>query len=163
MRMKLTIICASYTGTTYGIAEQIQKACGGDLIEIQSRDLLSRVVTFMGRHSPGMTVRDSGTMPENIDVSGSDLVVIGTPVWGRKPVPAIRRAIAVLSGCEGKPVITYATCGENPGTTLQVLEKDLTAKGMTVVGQFSLNKKEIDAGAPVSALITKVQEAREQS
>ena len=82
--MKTSIIYASYTGTTHVIAEQIQTACGGDLIEVKTRDLLSRVVSFMARHSPGMKVRESGTLPESIDVSGSDLVVIGTPVWGGK-------------------------------------------------------------------------------
>ncbi|PKG31996.1 ArsR family transcriptional regulator [Methanoregula sp.] len=157
--MKLTIICASYTGTTYGIAEQIRNACGGEIIEIQSKDLLSRVVAFMGRHSPGMNVRESGSLPEKIDLSGSDLVVIGTPVWGGKPVPAIRKAFAVLTGCKGKKAVIFATCGENPGTTLQILEKDLAAKGMTIAGQFSLKKKEIEDGTLVAALIAKVQEA----
>ncbi|HEX3002375.1 MAG TPA: ArsR family transcriptional regulator [Methanoregula sp.] len=159
MSMKLTIICASYTGTTYGIAERIRNACGGEIIEIRSKDLLSRFVAFMGRHSPGMKVRDAGTLPETIDLSGSDLVVIGTPVWGGKPVPAIRKALAAITGCEGKKAVIFATCGEKPGTTLPVLENDLAAKGMIVTGQFSLNKKEIEEGTPVAALIAKIQEA----
>lgn len=161
--MKLTIICASYTGTTYGIAEQIRNACGGEIIEIQSKDFLSRFVAFMARHSPGMKVRESGSLPENIDLSGSDLVVIGTPVWGGKPVPAIRKALAAITGCKGKKAVIFATCGEKPGTTLQVLEKDLAAKGMTVAGQFSLNKKEIEDGTLVAALIGKVQEAADSA
>jgi flavodoxin len=157
--MKTSIVYTSYTGTTQGIAEQIQNTCGGDLIEIASRDFLSRIVTFMARHSPGMKVRDSGTMPENIDLSGSDLVVIGTPVWGGKPVPAIRKAITRFRGCEGKPVVVFATCSEKPGKALEVLVKDLAAKGMTVTGQFSLNKMEIADGTLVTALIAKVREA----
>ena len=156
--MNLTIICASYTGTTYGIAEQIRNACGGEIIEIQSKDLLSRFVTFMGRHSPGMKVRDGGTMPERIDLSRSDLAVIGTPVWGGKPVPAIRKALGAITGCKGKKVMIFATCGENPGTTLQVLEKDLLAKDMIIAGQFALTKKEIDDGTLVAALIAKIHE-----
>ena len=161
--MNVKIICASYTGTTFGIAEQIRNACGGEIMEIRSRDLLSRFVAFMARHSPGMVVRDSGTLPDSIDLSGSDLVVIGTPVWGGKPVPAIRKALAVLRGCKGKKAVIFATCGEKPGTTLQVLEKDLAAKGMTIAGQFSLNKKEIDDGTLVAALIATVQVAMRQA
>jgi flavodoxin len=157
--MKTSIICSSYTGTTQGVAERIRDACSGDLIEITSRDVLSRIVMFMARHSPGMKVRDSGTLPEIIDLSGSDLVVVGTPVWGGKPVPAIRKAIARFVGCEGKPVVIFATCGEKPGKTLDVLAKDLAAKGMTIAGQFSLNKKEIADGTLVAALIAKVREA----
>jgi len=156
--MKTSIIYASYTGTTHGIAEQIRERCEGDLIEVKSRDLLSRAVAFMGRHSPGMKVRGDGTVPDTIDVSGSDLLVIGTPVWGGKPVPAIRKAIAGLRGCEEKPVVVFATCGEKPGTTLADLAGDATARGMTVAGQFSLNKNEIREGTAVSSLIAKVQE-----
>ena len=156
--MKTSIIYASYTGTTHGIAGEIQKQCGGDLIEVKSRDLLSRVVAFMGRHSPGMKVRDSGIAPDTIDLSGSDLLVIGTPVWGGKPVPAIRKAVAGLRGCEGKPVMIVATCGEKPGKTLPVLAEALSAQGMTVAGQFSFNKNEIRDPALVHALIAKVQE-----
>jgi hypothetical protein len=40
--------------------------------------------------------------PETIDVSVSDLVVIGTPVWAFKATPAINAAIAALKGCDGK-------------------------------------------------------------
>jgi len=156
--MNVKIICASYTGTTIGIAEQIRNACGGEIMEIRSRDLLSRFVAVMARHSPGMTVRDSGSLPDNIDLSGSDLVVIGTPVWGGKPVPAIRKALAAITGCRGKKAVIFATCGEKPGTTLQIMEKDLTAKGMIITGQFSLSKKEIEEGTLVAALIAKVQE-----
>ncbi len=156
--MKTSIIYASFTGTTHGIAEEIQKQCGGDLVEVKSRDLLSRFVAFMGRHSPGMKVRDSGIVPEKIDLSRSDLLVIGTPVWGGKPVPTIRKAVAGLRGCEGKPVVIFATCGEKPGQTLPVLAQALSAKGMTVVGQFSLNKNEIQDRHAVNALIAKVQE-----
>jgi len=160
--MNVKIICASYSGTTFGIAEQIRNSCGGEIIEIRSRDLLSRFVAFMARHSPGMNVRDSGSLPDSIDLSGSDLVVIGTPVWGGKPVPAIRKALAALTGCRGKKAVIFATCGEKPGTTLQVMEKELAAKGMIVAGQFSLTKKEIDDGTPVAALIAKVQETLRQ-
>lgn len=161
--MKTSIIYASYTGITHGIAEQIQNHCGGDLIEVKSGDLLSRFVAFMGRHSPGMKVRDSGIAPENIDVSGSDLIVIGTPVWGGKPVPAIRKAVAALKGCEGKPVVVFATCGEKPGTTLAVLAKDLAVQGMTVAGQFSLNKKEIEDGTVMPALVANIRDTGNRS
>jgi len=159
--MKTSIIYASHTGTTHRIAEQLHEACGGELFEVNARDLLSRVIGFMARHSPGMQVRESGTMPETIDVSGSGLIVIGTPVWGGKPVPSIRKAVERLQGCKGKTAILFATCGENPGKTLQVLAADLEAKGMTIAGQISLNKKEIEEGPAVSDLIAKVSAAGE--
>ena len=67
-------------------------------------------------------------------------------------------ALGAITGCKGKKVIIFATCGENPGTTLQVLEKDLLAKDMIIAGQFALTKKEIDDGTLVAALIAKIHE-----
>jgi flavodoxin len=160
--VKITIICASYTGTTHGVAEQVKKETGGDLVEVRSRDLLSRFVALMGRHSPGMNVRESGTVPDQIDLAGSDIVVIGTPVWAGKPVPAIKKAVAGFSGCAGKPAILFATCGDKPGATLADLAKAVTAKGMVVAGQFSFNKKEIAEGTGVTALIEKVRNVEKE-
>lgn len=156
--MNLTIIYASYTGTTRGIAEQVRDACGGELLGVKSQDLLSRAIGFMGRHAPGVKPDESRTVPEITDVSGSDLVVIGTPVWGGKPVPAVRNAIAGLTGCSGKPVILYATCGEKPGETLAILAGELAAKGMSVAGQFSFTKNDTGDPAKVGALIAAVRE-----
>lgn len=156
--MKPLIVYTSYTGTTHRVAEQVREACGGDLIEVKSWDLMSRLFMFFARHSPDMQVRDDGIAPGAIDVSGYCPVVIGTPVWMGKPTPAIRKTIAGLTGCSGKPAVIFATCGEDPGTTLSVLSGDVTAKGMTVAGQFSLSQKEIADGAGIQALIAKVQE-----
>ena len=160
--MKITIIYASYTGTTHRVAEQVKKNAGGELVEVKSHDLLSRFVALMGRHSPGMNVRESGVVPEQIDLSSSDLVVIGTPVWGGRPVPAIKNAVAGLTGCEKKPVVLFATCGDKPGATLADLATAVTAKGMTVTGQFAFNKKEIAEGTGVTALIEKVKNTGER-
>lgn len=155
--MKPAIIYTSYTGTTHAVAQKIHDACGGDLIEVKSWDLMSRLFMFFVRRSPDMQVRDDGVPPAAIDVSGYDLVVIGTPVWMGKPTPAIRKTIAGLTGCKGKPVIFFATCGEDPGTTLSVLSGEIKTKGMTVAGQFSLSQKEVADGAVIRDLIANVQ------
>ena len=157
--MNLTIIYASYTGTTRGIAERVREACGGELVAVASGDFLSRAIAFMGRHAPGTKAGESGAVREHTDVSGSDLVVIGTPVWGGKPVPAVRNAIVGLTGCSGKPVILYATCGEKPGETLAILAGELAAKGMIIAGQFPFNKTEIEEGTKVNTLIAAVRDA----
>lgn len=156
--MKPAIIFTSYTGTTHNIAEQVHDACGGDLIEVKSWDLMSRVFMYMARFSPDMQVRNDGVQPTAIDVSDYDLVVIGTPVWMGKPTPAIRKTIAALTGCSGKPAVIFATCGEDPGTTLSVLFADVEAKGMTVAGQLSLNTAEIADGTVQKDLIKRVRE-----
>ncbi|MCK9579503.1 MAG: ArsR family transcriptional regulator [Methanoregula sp.] len=156
--MKPAIIFTSYTGTTHNVAEQVRKACGGNLIEVKSWDLVARLLMYMARHSPDIQVRDDGAPPGTIDVSNYDFVVIGTPVWMGKPPSGIRKTIAALTGCSGKPAVIFATCGEDPGTTLSVLSADIEAKGMTVAGQLSLSQKEIEDGTGVNALVGKIRE-----
>lgn len=154
--MKPLIIYTSYSGTTHRIAEQVREACGGDLIEVKSWDIMSRLFMYMARRSPDIKIRDDGVPPSAIDLSGYDLVVIGTPVWMGKPTPCIRKTIAGLFGCSGKPVVIFATCGEKPGTTLEILAADLAAKGMTIAGQYSMNTEEIREGTVLKTLIAKV-------
>lgn len=160
--MKTLIIYASYTGTTHGVAEQVRSACNGDLIEIKSWDLMSRLFMYMARHSPDLQIRDNGIPPQTVDVSGYDLVVIGTPVWMGKPTSAIKKTIAALTGCTGKPAIIFATCGEDPGTTLDTLAKNLVTKGMRVTGHFSLNAEEIRDGTAIKTLIATVHDSRSE-
>jgi len=94
--------------------------------------------------------------PETIDVSASDLVVIGTPVWAFKATPAINAAIAALKGCKGKKAVIFATCGGSAKDTLLILKKALEAKGVTVVGQFVLTKKEVGDEQKVKVLIDSI-------
>jgi len=156
--MKPLIIYTSYTGTTHRVAEQVHEACGGDLIEVKSWDLMSRLFMFFARHSPEMQVRDDGIPPGSIDISGYDPIVIGTPVWMGKPTPAIQKTIAALTGCSGKQVVLFATCGEEPGTTLSTLSGEIAAKGMTVAGQFSLNAAGIADGIVLKDMIGRIRE-----
>jgi flavorubredoxin len=95
--------------------------------------------------------------PDSIDVSASDLIVIGTPVWAFKATPAINAAIAALKGCEGKKAVIFATCGGSAKDTLPILEKALAARQVTVAGQVVLTKKEIAEGSKVDALIEAVK------
>lgn len=156
--MKPLIMYASYTGTTHSVAEQVHEACGGELIEMKSWDLMSRLFMYFVRYSPDMQVRDDGIPPRTIDLSGYHPIVIGTPVWMGKPTPAIRKTVAALTGCSGKPVVLFATCGEDPGTTLSTLSEEIAAKGMTVAGQFSLNAAEIADGIVLKDLIGRIRE-----
>jgi len=159
--MKPTVIYYSYSGITRMIAVQIQKACGGDLIEVKPKQEYSAISAYtLGCYRARKEECDP-IEPAVIDVTGSDPVVIGTPVWAFKATPAINAAIAALKGCEGKKAVLFATCGGSAKDTLPILKKSLEAKGMTVVGQFELTRKEIGEGSKVNTVIDSVK--REQS
>ena len=158
--MKPSIIYHSYSGVTRGIAEKIQKACGGDLIEVKLKQNYSSITAYTLGCYRAMKEECDPIEPEFIDVSSSDLIVIGTPVWAFKATPAINAAIAALRGCDGKKAVIFATCGSSAKDTLPILKKDLGAKGIAVIGEFVLTRKEIGEGQKVNILIDSVNKAK---
>ena len=158
--MKPSIIYHSYSGITRGIAEKIQKACGGDLIEVKLKQNYSSITAYTLGCYRAMKEECDPIEPETIDVSSSDLIVIGTPVWAFKATPAVNAAIAALRGCDGKKAVIFATCGSSAKNTLAILKKALGAKGIAVVGEFVLTRKEIGDGQKVNILIDSIQKAK---
>jgi flavodoxin len=155
--MKTSIIYHSFSGITRGIAEKIQKACGGDLIEVTLKKNYSSITAYSLGCYRAIREESDPIEPESIDVSASDLVVIGTPVWAFKATPAVNAAIAALKGCDGKKAVIFATCGSSAKDTLPILEKALEAKGVSVVGQFVITRKEIGEGQKVKVLIDSIK------
>jgi len=97
--------------------------------------------------------------PETIDVSGCDLIVIGSPVWSYKTTPVINAVLAALTGCAGKRAVIFATCGSQAGNTLGIMQKALEEKGATVVGESVLRRKDVPDGAKVTELAGLVKAA----
>jgi flavodoxin len=158
--MKTSIIYHSYSGITRGIAEQVQKACGGDLIEVKPKEDYSTLTAYSLGCYRAMKEECDPIEPETIDVSASDLIVIGTPVWAFKATPVTNAAIAALKGCDGKKAVIFATCGSSATDTLLIMKKALETKGVKVVGQFVVTRKEIGAASKINAIIDSVRAAQ---
>jgi flavodoxin len=157
--MKPCIIYHSYSGVTRGIAEKINAACGGDLVEVKPKDDYSTLSAYSVGCFRARKEASDPINPETIDVSAYDLVVIGTPVWAWKATPAINGAIAALKGCEGKKAVIFATCGSSAKDTLPIMKSALEKKGVRVMGEIVLNKSEISKNEKIDELITAVRSA----
>jgi flavodoxin len=155
--MKTSIIYHSYSGVTRGVAEQIQKACGGELVEVKSKEYSSRLFAYTIGCYRAMKGMCDPIEPAIIDVSSDDLIVIGTPVWAGRATPAINAAVAALVGCKGKSAVIFATCGGKERETLPILKKTLEAKGVTVTGEFMFDKKGVKDPDRINAMIALVK------
>jgi flavodoxin len=155
--MKTSIVFHSYSGITRGVAEKIQKACGGDLIEVTLKKNYSSLTAYSLGCYRARKEESDPIEPESIDVTASDLIVIGTPVWAFKATPAVNAAISALRGCDGKKAVIFATCGSSAKDTLRILKKALESKGVSVVGQFVITRKEIGEGQKVNDLIDSIK------
>lgn len=155
--MKPAIIFYSYSGITRRIAEKIQKECGGDLIEVRSKENYSAITAYTVGCLRARRESGDPIIPERIDVSGYDILVIGTPVWAWKPSPAINAAIKAIHGSEGKSAVIYATCGSQAGDTLAVMKKALAARNIQVTGECSFTRRETLDESRIKSLITMIK------
>ncbi|OPX62847.1 MULTISPECIES: metalloregulator ArsR/SmtB family transcription factor [unclassified Methanoregula] len=143
------VIFYSYSGITRSVAEGIRNASGCDLIEVKTRE----PYTAFSAYTTGVLHSRTGTCdpiePAEIDVSGYDFLIIGTPVWAWKPSPAINAAVQALRGCEGKMAVIFTTCSTQPGEALPILSRALAARGVRVMAEISLDAQDTrnpDAG-----------------
>lgn len=156
--MKTCIIYHSYSGITKKVAEQLQSACGGDVIEVVPQQKYNTLTAYTVGCMRARNQECDPIVPDVIDVSPYALIVLGTPVWMYKPTPAVNAAVAALQGCGGKKAVIFATCGGKPGQTVPLLKEALAKKGVKVVGEMIFTRKDLDDPLKVKGLSSMVME-----
>lgn len=73
--------------------------------------------------------------------------VEGFIVFGVGPAAAVRRWIAELPGLDGKPAGVFCTYAFHPRRTLEIMARDLEAKGARVVGRQAAHRRRPEEGA----------------
>jgi len=148
-KIRACVIFYSYSGVTRRIAEGIRNATGCELIEVRTK----KPYTAFSAYTTGVLRSRKGACdpiePAEIDVSGYDFLIIGTPVWAWKPSPAINAAVRALRGCEGRMAVIFTTCSNQPGEALPILNQALSERGVRVMAEISLaaeDTKNPDAG-----------------
>jgi hypothetical protein len=157
--MKICTIYHSVSGNTRGVAENVQAACGGKLVEVKTNAYSSRLTAYTLGCYRAMKGLSDPVEPAIIDVANDDLVVIGTPVWAGRATPVINGAVGALTGCSGKSAVIFATSGGKEGETLPKLTAALEEKGMKVIGEFAFDKAGIRDPGRINAMIYRIQTA----
>lgn len=157
--MKVKTIFYSYSGVTRGVAEKIQKACGGELVDVKEKKPYSKITAYSLGCYRAMKGECDDIEQTSIDVTDSDVIVIGTPVWAFRAAPAVNAAVEALLGCEGKTAVLFATCGGQAKETLPHLAEALSAKGVKVAGEFVFDKNSVQDKEKTDVLIDAVKSA----
>lgn len=139
--MKVLVIYYSQTGKTKRLAEEIAKDfedAGNDIelkgIEpVEEKDYTTNVRE--ARENAETKIKSTVS-----NVSGYDLICVGTPVWSSSPATCINGYIASITGIKGKKVVCFATSGGGSReSTFKKMRKKLKSKGATVVDTFGIN------------------------
>jgi len=154
--MSRCVIFHSQTGTTRSLAKKIKAACGTDLIEV----MVKKAYNPLSLYTIGMyrAIKDEQDAIEQkkIDISGYDLVLLGTPVWAGKPTPAFNAALSALKEYEGKKAIIIVTCKSQPGQTAGIVRNRVEMMGMKVIGVFVFTAADLKDGKKLNELIVAV-------
>jgi multimeric flavodoxin WrbA len=159
--MKVNIVFHSHSGKTKNIAEKIQQATGGSLTEVSpQKPYSSLTVVPVGCYRALRGVADP-VIPDPIDVSGADLIVLASPVWAGRPSPVINGAVGALSGSRGKKAFIVVTCNDTKSgdEALIPFRKSLEAKGVAVTGAAVLDRHHVSDASTLSALISDIKSA----
>lgn len=122
--MNKLIVYFSYTGNTRMIAEKIRERLNCDILEIKT------VIPYSKDYDTVVNDEQNGEasnhLPEiqdiNVDLSKYDEIILGTPVWWYRPVPAIRTFLT-RNDLSGKTIKPYATNAGWLGRTFKEIEK----------------------------------------
>ncbi len=132
------IIYFTYTGNTKKIAEKIKEKLNCDILEIKTVIPYSKDYDTVVNDEQNS--ESSNHLPEiqnlNIDLSNYDEIILGTPVWWYRPVPAIRTFLT-QNDLSGKIIKPYATNAGWLGKTFKEIKALCTnsevSDGMNIV------------------------------
>lgn len=133
MDKKILIAYFSWGGNTKSIAEKIYAKTGGDMFRIETAVPYPEDYNEAA-YGVAKKQHEEGTKPElkdNGDVSGYDVIFVGTPAWWYEMAPAVKTFLSE-NNFEGKTIVPFITHG---GGGKYTIAEDMgkMAKGATVL------------------------------
>lgn len=129
---KVLVAYFSLSGNTKSVAEKIHSQTGGDIFRIEPVSPYpedSEEVTY----GIGKEQVSKGILPpiKNTDISGYDIIFVGTPVWWAVMAPPVKTFLTE-NNFEGKTIVPFVTHGGGGGYST---DKDMAnlAKGARVL------------------------------
>lgn len=141
--MKSVIVYYSYTGNTKKVAEVLKKHLSQkgavDMIELKPKD---ESQNFFGQCKRAFWHKRAALPDTGFNLSGYDLICVGTPVWAFGPAPAVNTYLDKCQGTKGKAVVLFTTYGSGIGNQrcLDYMQDLLVKKGVKSFKQFSLQQ-----------------------
>lgn len=139
--MNIQLIVHSQTGNTLFVANALKSA-----VESINPDITLTHVEANNEREMNLSKVAISSIP---DCTEADLIVLGGPVRGASPSPAILKTISSLGSLEGKKCVVFTTeffpfdwMGGKRAVTM--MEKELTARGAQVTRNAIIHWKRRD-------------------
>ena len=136
--MSKLIVYFSYTNNTRTIANKIKEKLNCDILEIKT--IIPYSEDYQSVVDDEQNSERSNYLPEiqdiNIDLSKYDEIILGTPVWWYRPVPAIR-SFLTQNDLSKKTIKPFATNAGWLGRTFKEIKSlcpnSIVEEGMNIV------------------------------
>lgn len=141
--MKSIVVYYSFSGNTQKVSEILFRHLSslGQAEIIRLKDLKESKNFFV---QAGRAVSHQRTPIEavNFDLTGYDLICLGTPVWAFGPAPPVNTFINKCQGLENKTVVLFTTYGSGTGNEgcLNYMQEVLSRKGAKNFWRFSVQQ-----------------------
>jgi len=124
--MNALIVYYTGTGNTEMVAKNLEAVLKSRGHTVAVNKMSSRGVarSFLGKGYQALFGRPLKPEGVALDVSGFELICIGSPVWAGNAAPPVKGYILECTGMKGKDVILFLTYGGAPG--VRGLVKKLT-------------------------------------
>lgn len=143
--MSKLIVYFSYTNNTRTIANKIKEKLNCDILEIKT--IVPYSEDYQSVVDDEQNSEKSNYLPEiqdiNINLSQYDEIILGTPVWWYRPVPAIRTFLT-QNDLSKKTIKPFATNAGWLGRTFKEIKSlcpnSIVKDGMSIVFESYSNK-----------------------
>jgi multimeric flavodoxin WrbA len=155
--MKILIIYYSYHGNTKRVAEILDECLKQTYeVRILRLETLNESTSFFRQAARAFFHKKARLSFADFDLSGYDLICLGTPVWAFAPTPAINAYLDGCFGLEGKSVVLFTTYGSGAGVIqcLNYMQTILSNKGAKDFKRFSIHQFRINDKEFVSKVIS---------
>ena len=154
--MKSIIIYYSYSGNTAKVAEilaeHIKQNGSVELIKLEPID---ESKTFFVQAVQGFKRTRVNLKSVTTDLSGYDVICLGTPVWAFAPAPAMNRYLDSCRGIQGKDVVLFVSYGSGFGVRrcLDIMKREVKSKGAKKIFRFSIQESKVNNQTLVNGVI----------
>ncbi len=145
--MKSLIVYYSYTGNTGKVAEILKGILSKKgQAEIHQLKPIDESSNFFVQAASASTGKRAKLQEERFNLSGYDLVCLGTPVWAFAPTPAINTYLDKVQNLDGKDAICFVTYASGAGVKrcINTMIENLKQKGAFKISGFSIQQGKVN-------------------
>jgi len=141
--LTMRIAYFSWKGHTEKVVTALARLLDAELVRIEPL----RESGMPGKLLKTLFFMKSAIKPCPTDLTGSDGLIIATPVWAAKVPPYVNEYLAEVSGGEGKPFHVIAEMGGRGSEgTIAAVRKELERKGMRFGSSATTIERDVDSG-----------------